>query len=41
MRRLKQERINHEQVVGFRVEKGKNYEVEIENLNIKMKIARE
>ena len=41
MRRLKQERINHEQVVGCMVEKGKNYEAEIEDLNIKVKIARE
>jgi hypothetical protein len=41
MRRLKQERINHEKVVECMVEKGKNYEAEIEDLTIKVKIARE
>jgi hypothetical protein len=33
--------LKHEQIVGFLVEKGKNNEAEIENQNIKLKIARE
>ena len=41
LRRLKQQRLKHEQIVGFLVEKGKNNEAEIENQNIKLKIARE
>ena len=41
LKRLKEQRLKHEQVVGFLVEKGKNNEAEIENQIIKLKIARE